>query len=291
MHISRIKRRNFTRDLVAVFFLRSAAVFGSIAFISSRARMDIAQRYIDNATVSAVRQFEAMVNSITQSLELAGDWIASGKLSLSRAKELNDLLFLLLKRDRLLSGIAMVDTAGNSYGLTIHGNGWPTQRIGDIGDQRQSVQRYEEGDRQMISEETQPLAHDLRNRPWFSPALAGQGVFWTRPYLFVDRKVVGITASIAKEGDGGQSQVVVAFDVSLDDLFNEIQRMAPSENGRVFVFRNDTQLYVPSDQDDSADFLPLGKVGDPLIRKMVASWEGRHQPPDKAFFINHDKQT
>ncbi|MFH2065173.1 MAG: RNA-binding domain-containing protein [Pseudomonadota bacterium] len=271
MHIFRTKRRNFIRDLMLVFFLLCAAVLGSVAFIASRAREDIAQKTIDNATVSAVRQFETMVNSITQSLELAGDWIASGKLSLSRAKELNDLLFLLLKRDRLLSGIAMADTAGNSYSLTVNGDG--------------------EGDRQMISEETQPLTLDLRSQPWFYPALAGQGVFWTRPYLFVDRKVVGVTASIAKKVDGGQSQVVVAFDVPLDDLFNEIQRMAPSENGRVFVFRNDAQLYVPSDQDDSADFFPLGEVDDPLIRKMVASWEKRHRPPGKAFFINHDKQT
>jgi hypothetical protein len=50
-------------------------------------------------------------------------WIASGKLSLSRAKELDCQQFLLLKRDRLFSGITMADTAGNSYGLTIHGDG------------------------------------------------------------------------------------------------------------------------------------------------------------------------
>ncbi|MFO7645130.1 MAG: putative DNA binding domain-containing protein [Desulfosarcina sp.] len=291
MHISRIKRRHFTRDLLVVFLLLSAAVLGSVAFIASRAREDIAKKYIDNAIVSAVRQFETMVNSMTQPLELSVDWIASGKLSLIRANELNDLLFPLLKRDRLLYGISMADTLGNSYYVTAHEDGWRTERIADIGEKRQSVLCYWDADHQKISEETQPSTDDSRSRPWFSPALAGQGVFWTRPYIFSDRKVVGITASIAKEVDGGQSQVVVAFDISLDDLFSEIQRMAPSENGRVFVFRNDAQLYVPSNQNDSSDFLPLGEVGDPLIRKMVASWEGRHQPPGKAFFINHDRQT
>jgi hypothetical protein len=73
MHISRTKQRNFTRDLVSVFFLLSLAVLGSVAFISSRAREEIPQKFIDNTTVSAVRQFETMVNSITQSLELALD--------------------------------------------------------------------------------------------------------------------------------------------------------------------------------------------------------------------------
>lgn len=271
--------------------LLSAAVLGSVALIASRAREDIAQKYIDNATVSAVRQFEAMVDSMTQPLELAVDWIASGKLSLIRANELNDLLFPLLKRDRLLYGISMADTLGNCYYVTGHGDGWRTERIADIGEQRQSVLRYWDADHQKISEETQPSTDDPRSRPWFSPALAIQGVFWTRPYIFSDRKVVGITASIAREVFTGKSQVVVAFDVLLDDLFNEIQRMAPSENSRVFVFRNDAQLYVPANQKDSSNFLPLGEVGDPLIRKMVASWKGRHLPPGKAFFINHGKRT
>jgi len=291
MHIFQIKRQHFSRDLLLVSLLLSVAVLGSVAFISSRAREDIAQKYIDNATVSAVRQFETMVDTMTQPLELAVDWVASGKLSLARADQLNDLLFPLLKRDRLLYGISIADTLGNSYYVTAHGDGWLTRRIEDIGQPRQSVLRYWDAGHQQIFEETQPSTYDPRSRPWFSPPLAIQGVFWTRPYIFSDRKVIGITASIAREANTGNSQVVVAFDVLLDDLFNEIQRMAPSENSRVFVLRNDAQLYVPANQKDASDFLPQGEVGDPLIRKMVASWEGRHLPPGKAFFISHDKQT
>jgi hypothetical protein len=200
------------------------------------------------------------------------------------------LLFSLLKRDRLLYGISLADTLGNIYSVTAHENGWRTERIADVGGQRQSVLCYWDAGHQKISEETQPSADDPRNRPWFSPALASQGVFWTQPYIFADRKVVGITASIAREANLGKSLVVVAFNVLLDDLFNEIQRMAPSENSRVFVFSNDAQFYVPAQQNDSSDILAVGEIGDPLIRKIVASWEGRHQPPDKAFFIDHDRQ-
>lgn len=276
---------------MVVFLLLSAVVLGSVALIAAHAREDIAKKYIDNAIVSAVRQFETMVDSMIQPLELAVDWIASGKLSLARADELNELLFSLLKRDRLLYGISLADTLGNIYYVTAHENGWRTERIVDVGGQRQSTLCYWNAGHQMISVETQPANDDPRSRPWFSPALASQGVVWTQPYIFPDRKVVGITASIAREANFGNSLVVVAFNVLLDDLFNKIQRMAPSENSRVFVFGNDAQFYVPAQQNDSSDILPLAEVGDPLIRKMVASWEGRDQPPGRAFSINHDRQT
>jgi hypothetical protein len=71
MHIFKLKRRNFTRDLFVVFILLSGAVLGSVAFIASHAREDIAKKYIDNAIVSAVRQFETMVDSMIQPLELS----------------------------------------------------------------------------------------------------------------------------------------------------------------------------------------------------------------------------
>lgn len=291
MHIPRIKRRHFIRDLVLVFLLLSAAVLGSVAFFSSRARQDISQKYIDNATTSAARQFETMVDSMTQALKLAGDWVASGRLALPNADDLNGLLFPLLKRDPILFGISVADTTGNSYYLTPHGDGWRTRKVADIGGRRESVLRYWDADHKQIAEETKPSTYDPRNRPWFSPALAVKEVFWTRPYTFFERKVVGITASISREDNAGSGRIVVAFDILLDDLFNEIQRMAPSANSRVFVFRKDAQIYVPGDENHSAEFQSMAEVGDLLIRKMVSSWEGRHLPSGEAFSIKHDNQT
>ncbi len=274
-----------------MLMLLSAAVLGAVALFSSRAREDIAQKYINNANASAVRQFESMVDSMTQSLEVIGDWIASGKLSMSHTNAFNDLLFPLLKRDRILYGISVADTLGKSYYVSIDGDGWRTKKTKDIGGQHQSVLCYWAADRHKISEETQPSTYDPRSRPWFSPALAREGVFWTRPYIYFDRKVVGITASIARNVNNGDSQIVVAFDILLDNLFSEIQRMAPSKNSRVFVFRNDAQIYVPTNESGFSDFLSLGEVNDLLIRKMVTSWEERQLPSGKVFFVNHDRQT
>ena len=252
---------------------------------------DIAQKYIDNATTSAGCQFGTMVDSMTRLLELVGDWIASGKLSLSHPDALNDLLFPLLKRDRIICGISVADGLGKSYFLTAHGDGWRTRWIEGLGGQRQAVLRYWDAANQKVSEKIEPSTDDPRSRPWFFPALSSQRGFWTQPYIFFDRKVTGITGSIARTVNKRNSQVVVAFDILLDDLFAAIQRMALSENGRVVVFRNDTRIYVPGNEDNASDFLSPGEINDQLVRKMVGSWEKRQLPSGNVFFVDHDGQT
>ena len=290
MRIPRVRRRQFARDLLLVLLLLSAAILVAAGLLSSRTRQEIAQKYIDNATSNAVRQFGGMVDSMTQPLEMAGDWAGSGKLSLNRVDALDDLLFPLLKRDRVLYGISVADTQGRSYYLTAHGDGWQTQWIEDAGSGRESVVRYWDAANQEVSEETEPTTYDPRSRPWFSPALATEEVFWTQPYIFADRDVAGITASIAREVDEGKSQLVVAFDILLTDLFREIQRMAPTKNSRVLVFRNDARVYVPGGGNQAPEFLSLAEVDDPLIRKMAAAGEKLNVPSDEAFSMNHDRQ-
>ena len=131
MPITRFITRHFIRDLVLVFVLFSAAVFGLVAFFAASARKDISQRTIDHASVGAVRQFESMAARMNQALELAGDWVASGRASLADTAELNNLLFPLLKRDRMLFGISIADTRGDSYYLTAHNHGWRTSQVDD----------------------------------------------------------------------------------------------------------------------------------------------------------------
>ena len=70
---------------------------------------------------------------------------------------------------------------------------------------------------------------------------------------------------------------MVAFDILLDDLFQEIQRVGPSENSRVIIFSRENQLYVPESSNQSPHFQSIAKADDPLVRNAVATWK-RDQP-------------
>ena len=291
MPTSSKSRAHFIRDLVLVSLLLAGAVVTAVVFFSLRAREDISQKFIDNATSSAERQFVGMADKTEQTLELAADWAAAGKIALPPAQGMNDLLVPLLRHNRLLSGISVADAQGNSYYLAARDDGFMTREISGSGTGRKALRRYWDADRKPLSEEEGPADYDPRSRPWFAPALSTDGIFWTQPYVFFENKVAGITASIARNAPNGGGRLVVAIDVLLDDLFREIQSMAPSANSRVFVFRNDARIYVSGGEGVPSDFRTTVEIGDPLIQKMVASWEKRLLPNDAAFTVQHDQET
>ena len=116
-------------------------------------------------------------------------------------------------------------------------------------------------------------------------------VCWTQPYPFSGQKEVGITASIAPPKKDGNRTTVVAFDILLDELFLEIQRIEPSENSRVFILRHDAQLFVHGAGETASGFRPPEQIEDQLVRKMLAPWNGKLPPTIEPFSINHDNKT
>ena len=70
--------------------------------------------------------------------------------------------------------------------------------------------------------------YDPRERPWFSPALEMDGVYWTEQYRFYTLQQIGITASVAYSPPKGKGRSVVALDILLSDLYRDIKGMAES---------------------------------------------------------------
>ena len=291
MKISHSAKHNFTRDLMLVFGVLILAVTGIVAYLSVKAKHDISQNYINDATLRAVESFQTMSTRMSDVLGRIADRGADGKLPLSDSKALNGFLFPILKSDRILCGISVADTEGENYYVADVGDGWRTSRTGDGKTGRQTLRRLYDADQGLLSEEKSPSDYDPRQRPWFLPALSANGIVWTSPYRFYDIKKVGITASLAVKADSKTARTVVAIDILLDDLFGEIQRMGPSPNSRVFVFRRDAQLYIPESGDASPGFQAIKDVEDELIKKLVASWMNDQNSHGHVFSVLHEGTT
>ncbi len=74
--------------------------------------------------------------------------------------------------------------------------------------------------------------YDPRKRPWFSKALANQGVIQTQPYVFANLGVPGVT--YAKSVAGGAR--VVAVDISLQGLSDYLQMQDLLPHSQAFIF-------------------------------------------------------
>ena len=289
MSHKRTLSRRFARDLILVMIVLSAAVIVPVVYFSLTAQRDISEKFIDGAAARAVSEFQSMAEAMNHSIEMVRDWCASGKTSLADTGGLNGLLFPFLKRERLLFGISVADTHGNSYYVATEGDGWRTSETRTSESGRVSTRRFWDAEQQPVAEKKEPSQYDPRQRPWFLPALSADSVSWTAPYIFYNRKKAGITASLSYGQAEDSTQTVVAFDILLDDLFQEIQRMVPSQNSRVFIFRQDAMLYMPESNGSAPDFKSIGEVKDLLIQKMVASWTADKKDAGFVFSVAHDE--
>jgi len=285
-NISPLKSHNFTRDLTIVVLILSAVVIAPVAYLSSQARRNISEQYIDNSTTAAVSEFRAMADAMKLSLELVRDWGVSDLMSLSDSNGINKLFFPLLEREKILYAISIADQDGGSYHIRHDGEYLRTSEIKANSTPRQSRVRLWDTVEKVISDEKNPSDYDPRQRPWYAPALSSGTVFWSEPYRFYSSGSVGITASLSYLKKNGQ-QVVVALDILLDDLYLGIHKMAPSENSRVFIFRRDSKLYVPKSAESAPDFLSFTAVQDELIRKAHSIWSGTELTKGNAVSIRH----
>ena len=276
------------RDIVLVLVVLTAAVMVPVGYLASQVRRDISEQFINNASDQAVGEFHAMAASMEATLGLVRDWGATGVLSLDDTDSLGPLLFPIFGREHLLQGISVSDLEGNSFYLHRKGKGFCSRRItAGRKDRKTEAINWNANFERGQTTATNSL-YDPRNRPWFAPALAQEEIFWTEPYPFFSIDEIGITASASYTSQKENYSVVVAFDILLENLFGTMHSMAPSENGRIFIFRRDAKLYIPETKTLQADFLAIAKAEDPLARKAHQNWTGDADRVGRVFSIIHD---
>lgn len=283
-----IATKRLVRDMIVVLAAITIAVVIPIAYQSSQARRDISELYINKATDAAVNQFHSMARSMEATLELMRDWGAAGQLKVDDGDELANALFPVFAREPLLHGISVANSDGDSVYVYRTDTGFHSRRVffGKKGDNAEEVdwsEEYEELGRFPSHSDFNPTTRD-----WFNSALASDTIHWTEPYRFFTAEKVGISAStyfLPREDD---RQVVVAFDVLLDDTFKEIFQLAPSANSRVIIFRHDNKLYMSDEVEESGPgFLPMVNVEDDLVRKVHSNWTGADDLADRVVSVFH----
>ena len=282
--------QRIARDIIILLVVLSAAVISPVAYLASQARQEISEQFIHDAANQAVNQFTAMSSSMGATLGLVRDWGASEAFTIDKVDALSRLLFPIFGRESMLHGISIADLAGNSFYVYADENGFHSSQVEGSGDKRKSEITDWNPSFEPTQNYTTNSAYDPRNRPWFAPALAGEDIFWTEPYTFFTAQQIGITASISylRKKDG--KQVVVAFDILLDDLFKEIHQLSASDNSRVFIFRRDSKLYIPEGAELKSEFIPISDTRNDLVKKVHANWFGDQQLIDKVVSVMHEGQ-
>ena len=246
MRKSNSGRRRFKRDVIGVALTISSLAIGATGYFATQIRHDISERYIEDASASAVAAFGSMRAPVIFSLEFVRDYGASGVVSLSRPEDLKAKLHPIFKNQPMLSGITLADKKGRSYFILPDG----TERLPSAAE-----------------------GFDPRERSWFKDAVEVEGVSWSEQYLFHTLRKLGITASTAFYPNGEKEPVVVAFDILLDDLYKAIEEMAPTANSKLFFFRGDDALILSGAGEGTPDFAAMSSISNSLVSIAHVSWK------------------
>ncbi|MFC3225941.1 sensor histidine kinase [Marinibaculum pumilum] len=115
--------------------------------------------------------------------------------------------------------------------------------------------------------------YDPRERPWFAPAMAGQGVFWTEPYPFYTSQQPGISSGIRVDRADGSPLGVVGADVSLASLQAFVGGLTVGKTGYAFLLdpkgRAISHPAMTLDGDGGRRLRDLAELDDPALETVV----------------------
>lgn len=101
--------------------------------------------------------------------------------------------------------------------------------------------------------------YDPRERPWFSAALADEGLNWSDPYIFYTSGQPGVTVSSRILSPvGGEVIGVIGLDLSFSELSSFVLNLDISTNGKAFITDEPGRLIAfpgfetPADENQSA---------------------------------------
>ena len=131
----------------------------------------------------------------------------------------------------------------------------------------------------ILTREVDDSGYDVRVRPFFEQARAGQQRVWTDPYVFFDSGVPGITCAEPYLDADGEFLGVLSVDFNLNDLSEFVANLETVPSGRIFVYSTDgTLLAHPGahhefgrDARGAGDLMRAEDLGDPVLEAFFDS--------------------
>lgn len=97
----------------------------------------------------------------------------------------------------------------------------------------------------LLSEVSTKSTYDSRLRPWYHPAIAAGGLYWTGIYKFSPSAQEGLTVANPSYYPNGELAGVVAVDLSLTLLSKFLYEQKIGKSGKAFILDRDGKIIVP----------------------------------------------
>ena len=258
-----------------------------LLYFDQRQVDSLSRQLIEKSALITEQKLDRLFNGAATELELAQRQIESLKLGgVGWQAPLYAALEPFLAEFDFLDSINLADESGSEFVLIKQGDEILTRHVDSSAPTLAHWQRRR--GKQIIEEWTRQIDVSPRERPWYQGAFerAPGEHYWTEPYTFLTTKEPGVSVSSHWPLPNTDGEHVVAFNITLTDIYQYTTRSRPSENGMTVIFDQDGKKCLglpPSPRFDESEELfssllrPVGELGMPVLDAAMAVWESNEK--------------
>lgn len=105
---------------------------------------------------------------------------------------------------------------------------------------------------------------DPRDRPWYKDAISSGEFIWTDVYVDVGSGKASVSGAMPVHDSDGQISGVIAIDIKLEGIAEELNKIKVGENGYVFVLAEDGTIVTHPDPSQIGKELPVQEIRDAI---------------------------
>ena len=223
-----------------------AAIFVFILFDLNRTVDHLSKDMVEKSLLQTDLELENFFSPIKEDILITAQEHAVQDFEYTNYRHLNAEFRPLIQNKRQLSSVIMANEQGDEFMILDLDTSWLFRITHEGSKDSLSDQLFwkKNGLQEPHYRNKKDIAYDPRERPWFKNAMEHQSmnVNWTEPYSFFTTKEPGITISTRWRDSLTNQNIVVAFDVLLNDISAFTTQMEISERGFVFVLTEDQRV-------------------------------------------------
>lgn len=190
-------------------------------------------------------------------------------------KKIENYFIEQLKIYKQFSGIYYGNYKGEFIMVIRNDIGYLTKTILKPSPKNRIVTTYQYDKTQQLLEEKNlnEDQYDPRSRPWYTQAVSGNRIAWTKPYVFYTTQQPGITVAAPVYDDNLYSKGAIGVDIELKELKEFVRDLKISENSKLFIADQTTSMIAFPQEDivvrdkTSMSLKTINELENPIIKQ------------------------
>jgi adenylate cyclase len=281
--------------VIPLLIVVTGAIIAGNAYLATRRSIEaLTTQIFDQVSTQAVQQTRAHMRQAEPAADLVASALAIGDLPADITTDDTIALQLVsvLRANAGFEWVTFSDVHGGFVGATRRDDHIRINRSRIVGDHTEVVEHEVGSDDSLALVKRDVNHYDPRTRPYYQFAV-DHGRSWTRPYIFFDEGVPGITCATPVRGKDGALRGVVTVDFDLKILSQFVRDLQLSPHAVVFLYddtgailAHPTLQVVAGGSGTEGTLVTLATVRDPLLHEFIAAFDA-DDDHDGRFDIDH----